>query len=156
MKHQLTYKSKIVWDDILHHSLPIETHYLTIPKPYILEVLRKAIVIGLLDTNTRFWCNLYAFRNSLPVYIDECTFAELLYRIDVPVYYESAKLCDNRKFKFYAKIKSADLPKLKTFIWDSVNIFVDHWYENYKQHDWRELYTLPMLPKLEKGGIDNV
>lgn len=141
-KQQLTYKSKDVWDEILHYSLPIESHNLMISKDYTLRLLREAIASGLITTATRYWCNLYWFRHIFPMYMDECTFANLLYRADVPVYYEIHKLCDNRKFKFYAKIESPDNGKLCTFISNRLDWYVDEWYQSYKERDYRKLYNI--------------
>lgn len=133
-RKRLTYNLKIMWDEILNNRPPIDMYGFPISEEGMLQILKIAITKGLIITDTNHICRLSIFRGVLHAYIPEKVLVNLLYRLDVPVYYESLGFCAGKmRYRFYAKILLLDIGKLNTFIDKRIDEYVDECYNDYKR-----------------------
>ena len=133
-RKRLTCNLKIVWDEILNNHPPIDMYGFPISEEGMLQILKTAIIKDLIITDTNHIYRLSIFRGVLHVYIPEKVLVNLLYRLDVPVYYESLGFCAGKmRYRFYAKIQCWDIDKLNIFIDKGIDEYVDECYNDYKR-----------------------
>jgi hypothetical protein len=135
-RKRLTYNSKNVWSDILNNCKPIDMYGFPISEECMLHILKNAIANGLIITETHYTWGLELFRSVLHVYVPEKVLVNLLYRMDVPVYYESLGCCAGKmRYRFYAPIQCWNIDKLNIFIANRIDEYVEECYNNY----WRRV-----------------